>query len=330
MVTDPKIPPTEEQQMTDYSFQTLDDLALSFSTLKRKHHLHPRTEKRLAYLLRQIYPEQHSIPEPGEIPGGRLDLAFYFKSGLYATFEIFATVSQVPQDLRHLELSDAPARIAILTDPSLDEGRIYDEYFRKKPRCPFPWITLSDILVKERESEAMQQLRELIDDAFAAAKDASALAPTPQLALKMFLHGRVRHYQDSIVLTQASGSLPWSHVFGLALKNMTEESPAKGIIITGKLYCGGGDQLKKSVKFSVPPRNDNWESQVDTLVSEQPAVATFQKLDCMCLYGHPLEWKGFKLTLGEVWSGYLEIHYDVSTIEPQSHSSGVLRIRISH
>lgn len=64
------------------------------------------------------------------MPGGRSDLAFYFGSGRYAIFEIFATVRLVAQDLRHLEQSNAQARIAILTDPVLDNGAIFEEYFK--------------------------------------------------------------------------------------------------------------------------------------------------------------------------------------------------------
>ncbi|MBL7183620.1 MAG: hypothetical protein ISS50_04115 [Anaerolineae bacterium] len=119
--------------MSALSFQNFDELSKAFPDLKRKKRLHPIVEKRLALLLKGLYPGAHPITEPGEIPGGRSDLAFYFGSGRYAVFEVFATISQVAQDLRHLEQSNAQARIAILTDPALDDGRIFEEYFRKRP-----------------------------------------------------------------------------------------------------------------------------------------------------------------------------------------------------
>lgn len=154
--------------MSSFSFQTFDELLQAFPDLKRKRRLHPIAEKRLALLLQDIYPDEYSIAEPGEIPGGRSDLAFYFGSGRYAVFEVFATISQVAQDLRHLEQSNAQARIAILTDPALDGGKIFEEYFRKRPRDPFPWVKLSDVLIVENETKAKEQLKQYIDEAFAS------------------------------------------------------------------------------------------------------------------------------------------------------------------
>jgi len=156
--------------VSDCSFQSFDELSQAFPDLKRKKKLHPIVEKRLALLLQDIYPDAYPQSEPGEIPGGRSDLAFYFGSGRYAIFEVFATVSQVAQDLRHLEQSKAQARIAILTDPVLDNGAICEEYFRKKPRDPFPWVKLSSILVVENEAVAKKELKQYIDEAFASDK----------------------------------------------------------------------------------------------------------------------------------------------------------------
>jgi len=153
--------------MNDYSFQGIDELSDKFSGLKRGRRLHPIAEKRLALLLQDIYPDAYPKSEPGEMPGGRSDLAFYFGSGRYAVFEIFATVSQVAQDLRHLEQSNAQARIAILTDPVLDDGAIFEEYFKKRPRDPFPYIKLSEILVVENEPTAKKKLKQYIEEAFA-------------------------------------------------------------------------------------------------------------------------------------------------------------------
>ena len=154
--------------MSAISFQTFDELSQAFPDLKSRKKLHTITEKRLALLLEDIYPDDYAITEPGEIPGGRSDLAFYFGSGRYAVFEVFATVSQVAQDLRHLEQSNAQARIAILTDPDLDGGKIVKEYFRKRPRDPFHSMKLSDVLVVENEANTKEQLRQYIDEAFAS------------------------------------------------------------------------------------------------------------------------------------------------------------------
>ncbi len=152
--------------MSDHTFQTMDELRAEFARLKRSKKLHPLAEERLAILLQGIYPEAYAKPEPGEMPGGRADLAFYFGSGRYAVFEVFATVSQVAQDLRHLEQSNAQARIAILADPTLDDGKIFEEYFSKRPRDPFPHMKLSEILVLENEDAAKMKLRQYIDSAF--------------------------------------------------------------------------------------------------------------------------------------------------------------------
>lgn len=173
--------------MSDCSFQSFDELSQAFPDLKRKKKLHPIVEKRLALLLQDIYPDAYPQSEPGEIPGGRSDLAFYFGSGRYAIFEVFATVSQVAQDLRHLEQSKAQARIAVLTDPALDRGAIFEEYFRKRPREPFPWVRLSDILVVENEAAAKEQLKQYIDQAFASDKVPSE--PVVDIASRLEDHG---------------------------------------------------------------------------------------------------------------------------------------------
>jgi hypothetical protein len=159
--------------MTKPSFQTLDELAAEFPTLKRGGKLHPLAKERLAMLLQGIWPDAYPKPEPGEMPAGRSDLALYFPDGRYAVFEIFVSVSQVPQDLRHLEQSAAAARIAILTDPLLDNGDIYSQYYAKKPRDPFPVLNLSEILVAQNETTTRQKLKEYIDEAFASEQEVS-------------------------------------------------------------------------------------------------------------------------------------------------------------
>jgi len=157
--------------MSEPWFQTLDELATEFPRLKLGKKLHRIAEERLATLLQDIWPDAYAKPEPGEMPAGRSDLAFYFADGRYAVFEIFATVSQVPQDLRHLEQSAAEARIAVLTDPVLDKGAIYKEYYAKKPRNPFPVLDLSEILVAGNQAAAKRKLKQYIDEAFASEQE---------------------------------------------------------------------------------------------------------------------------------------------------------------
>lgn len=159
--------------MSDFSFQSMHELSAQFSRLKRERKLHPLAEERLATLLQEIWPDAYPKPEPGEMPAGRSDLAFYFPDGRYAVFEIFATRSQVPQDLRHLEQSNAQARIAILTDRVLDNGLIYNEYYGKKARDPFPVLDLSEILVVEYETVTKLKLKEYIERAFALENEVS-------------------------------------------------------------------------------------------------------------------------------------------------------------
>ena len=159
--------------MSEASFQTLDELAAGFSRLKRAGKLHPLAQERLATLLQDIWPDGYPKLEPGEMPGGRSDLAFSYPDGRYAVFEIFATVSQVAQDLRHLEQSAAGARIAILTDRVLDDGRVYSKYYGMKARRPFPVLNLSEILVVEHETVTKEKLKEYIEREFALTKEVS-------------------------------------------------------------------------------------------------------------------------------------------------------------
>jgi hypothetical protein len=147
-------------------FETVDALKVQFGGLRKARRLHAVTKGRLATLLGEIYPGGCPVPEPGEMAGGRADLCFYLPSA-YAVFEIFATLGQVAQDLRHLEQSRAEVRIAVLPDPELDPF-ISREYFRKKPRGPFPHLWLSQVLVTSNAEATRLQLRELIEKGLAA------------------------------------------------------------------------------------------------------------------------------------------------------------------
>lgn len=130
--------------------------------LKRAHQLHPAVEKRLTLLLKELYPNDHIVSEIGGILGGRNDLMQFSSSGKKIVFELFASPSQVPQDLRLLEQSIAEVRVAILLDPEVNQ-KLSDEYFRKKPD-PFPFIWVKEVMVEEWRHICQARLRELIDD----------------------------------------------------------------------------------------------------------------------------------------------------------------------
>ena len=130
--------------------------------LKRAHKLHPAVESRLTILLKELYPSDHIVREIGGILGGRNDLMQFSSTGKKIVFELFASPSQVPQDLRLLEQSIAEVRIAILLDPEVDR-KLSDEYFRKKPD-PFPFIWVKEVMVEEWKHICQARLRELIDD----------------------------------------------------------------------------------------------------------------------------------------------------------------------
>ncbi len=304
-------------------FQNIRELRKAFPDLKRSKRLHPLTEHRLAELLRDIYPEAYPKHEPGEIPGGRSDLAFYFGNGCYVIFEIFATKHQVPQDLRHLEQSNAQGRIAILTDPILDEGAIFEEYFTKKPRDPFPWLKLSDILVVENERATKEQLKQYIDAALGIDKNAQLPSPYPELKLKLYKMGRDQARHDEIFF-ETDRSLPQQHQFGFVLENMTESTMAKGIHIRVAFSWRGHDLYK--APWLQAPRYPGWTTQVSELVCEQPAILTFKELDLPCFHGQPIEWDNVRLNLLEHMRGDLLIHYRISSVQPYTDSSGELKV----
>ncbi len=231
-------------------FKNFDELSEVFTKLRRNRKLHPVTEDRLAELLKDIYPDAYPKPEPGEISGGRSDLAFYFRDGRYATFEVFATKSQVPQDLRHLEQSNAQARIAILTDPVLDNGAIFNEYFAKKPRSPFPWLKLSDILVEGNETSTKKKLKQYIDEAFSPDSNQKELRPSPELRLKLYKIGRDQRRCDEIIF-ETHRALPQHHQFGFALENVTESTMARGISLRVE-FSWRGHNITKPPSFQAP------------------------------------------------------------------------------
>lgn len=138
--------------------------AADINQAKKERRLHSWVEERLSELLKHLYPNSSPVEEVGGILGGRNDLIQFFPNGQRVVFELFATVSQVPQDLRLLEHSAADAKIAILLDEQVNP-HLAKEYFRKKPDH-FPYLWLSDVLMPEHESRCLIRLREAIESRF--------------------------------------------------------------------------------------------------------------------------------------------------------------------
>lgn len=243
----------------EYLFENFENLSQSFRELKRKKVLHPVTEKRLALLLKEIYPEAYPKSEPGEVAGGRSDLAFYFGDGRYVVFEVFATVSQVAQDLRHLEQSNAQARIAILTDPSLDNGAIFEEYFRKRPRDPFPWVRLSEVLVVENEVTAKKQLKQLIGEAFAS--DSISSEPVVDITSRLEEFGLKDTSDPNFGVTKSTSSL-YQPVIDSGSKIETRSATSSTIFLsipTTPLKSGSNTVFKVAREFFDSTRWYDWK-----------------------------------------------------------------------
>jgi hypothetical protein len=145
---------------------TLEDGNTDFigyvNNLKRLKRLHGEVEKRLSVLLAHLYPDAPAISEVSGILGGRNDLIQFFFSGRKVVFELFFSPSQVSQDLRLLEQSQAEVKIAVLLDREINP-KLAAEYFRKKPDS-FPYLWLSQVLLPSHEATSYARLRELIDE----------------------------------------------------------------------------------------------------------------------------------------------------------------------
>lgn len=170
--------------------------------------------------------------------------------------------------------------------------------------------------------------RDKITHVHAPASEVTPPAGVPELTLRLFTTAPRRAPTDELVFDQTGGWQPWSRVFGLELRNTAESTLARGIDIHLWLYWGGGAQLRSSVQLAAPPRWPGWTTDEPQLVHEHPAVLTFSDANFQCFYGQPRKWKGFKLTLSERWNGYLELHYRVSSADPLTHNTGVLRITV--
>lgn len=156
-----------------------EEFARAVRQAKKKNQLHPMAEARLADLLKRLYPQACPMPEVAAVPGGRNDLIQFFPNGRRVVFELFATPSQVPQDLRLLEQVPAGVKVAILLDQSIN-SKLSREYFHKKPDH-FPFLWLSQLLQPELEAECVRHLRDVIE-APPARQPAGGESPTRALS----------------------------------------------------------------------------------------------------------------------------------------------------
>ncbi|MFA5598396.1 MAG: hypothetical protein WDA26_12600, partial [Pusillimonas sp.] len=132
--------------------------------LRKQKALHSEVEKRLSELLQQSFPNSIGVSEISGVLGGRNDLIHFQPNGIRTVFEIFASKSQVSQDLRLLEQCDAQRKIAVLIDHDADPS-VSNEYFRKKPDS-YPFFWLRDVLDNDWEKISIVRLREVIDEKY--------------------------------------------------------------------------------------------------------------------------------------------------------------------
>lgn len=125
-----------------------------------RHQLHTGVQNRLRELLTVEFPDRPSVAEVFGVKGGRNDLIHFDQHGRQAVFELFASPSQVPQDLRLLEQSDAHRKIAVLLDREV-RPELAVAYFRKKPDA-FPFLWLSQVMMPGKEADCRKKLRILL------------------------------------------------------------------------------------------------------------------------------------------------------------------------
>lgn len=125
-----------------------------------RHRLHTGVQNRLRELLIAEFPDRSSVAEVFGVKGGRNDLIHFDQHGRQAVFELFASPSQVPQDLRLLEQSNAHWKIAVLLDREV-RPELAEAYFRKKPEA-FPFLWLSQVMMPGKEADCRKKLRILL------------------------------------------------------------------------------------------------------------------------------------------------------------------------
>ncbi len=139
------------------------EFAEDVKRLKRRRQLHQTVEQRLSDILSRLFPESCSVQEVFGVLGGKNDLMQFFPNGgsiVFELFELFASPSQVPQDLRLLEQSKADVKIAILLDRQIDP-KLADKFFHSKPES-FPFLWLSRVLMPKYEADCFKFLSDEI------------------------------------------------------------------------------------------------------------------------------------------------------------------------
>jgi hypothetical protein len=182
--------------MPDIPFETIEELSNFVLSCKRRNKLHPIVEERLKELLVRLYPDSHPVSEVAGVLGGRNDLIQFFFNKRRVLFELFFSPSQVPQDLRLLEQSTADVKIAVLLDRKF-KPELADTYFRKKPE-PFPYVWLSDLMLRKREAYCQARFRELIDEDAAINRLRRILARVPDERFEESINQQLADIEKSL------------------------------------------------------------------------------------------------------------------------------------
>ncbi|MGO9204330.1 MAG: hypothetical protein ACLQM8_27740 [Limisphaerales bacterium] len=162
-----------------------------------KHQVHSAFQNALRCLLLSEFPNTTAIPEVYAVAGGRNDMVQYTQHGKRAVFELFCSLSQIPQDLRLLERADAHWKVAVLLDEQINP-EIAANFFRKKPEgLPFLW--LSEVIMPSKATNCRAKLRQLLSiPPLHATGPASPKDPGVV---------QVAHAKDSIVAQTAEGDI---------------------------------------------------------------------------------------------------------------------------
>lgn len=150
-------------------------------------------------------------------------------------------------------------------------------------------------------------------------------AQLPSLVLRIFQMDRSRKPQDQITVNQTGSPFPQRFPFGLRLENTTASTIAREIYIR-VTFSWRGEMPHGAPIFEAPRCSGGWNTEARELFNEREAVLAFQGPEARCPYGHPISWDNFQLMLPERINGYFLIQYHITSIYPQTESSGELRI----
>lgn len=180
---------------------------------------------------------------------------------------------------------------------------------------------------REIAFEVSSQLGISLDEATPSSTLTPSQHPHPQLVLKLSGMGRDRTHRDEITFNWTEGDSVFHRVFGFALENTTESTPAKGMLIRMGFWWQG-DPPQKAPIIHAPRRLPGWTPPSVQLFAEHEAMLSFRDPELVCVHQHPEEWGNFKVEFSEPVKGSLLITYTVSTLEPVTENQGELRIII--